>query len=264
MRPTILQSRYCGFLGLGLVVLTGCMTSPTLQAPLPSSPYFRPDRQDIKFFQSLGRKQDSVIGNCGGASDCDQAIFLRALIALFENRELARAHFQKVLDQPTKSKYAPASQQWLNLLQTPSISPSSSWLEIHTHASDIAQENGTLSRTLEQLVRDLLSRERDVQHLVSAKDAETTTVEALQRELAERQKKIEELTAKRDPAKAAVDAATVSALQAQLEQRDKKILELTHQLDALKRIDQEMREKARPIRPPVPPPLPPVEGEQKP
>ena len=48
----------------------------------------------------------------------------------------------------------------------------------------------------------------------------------------------------------------VQALQKQLSERDKKIDELSSQLEALKRIDQEMREKVRPIRPPstvVPP-----------
>jgi hypothetical protein len=45
-----------------------------------------------------------------------------------------------------------------------------------------------------------------------------------------------------------------------LTDRDKKIEELTSQLEALKRIDQEMRDKVRPIRPPstvVPPPTAP-------
>jgi predicted RNase H-like nuclease (RuvC/YqgF family) len=42
----------------------------------------------------------------------------------------------------------------------------------------------------------------------------------------------------------------VQHLQKQLAERDKKIEELSTQLEALKRIDQEMREKVRPIRPP--------------
>jgi predicted RNase H-like nuclease (RuvC/YqgF family) len=48
-------------------------------------------------------------------------------------------------------------------------------------------------------------------------------------------------------------------LQKQLAERDRKIEELSTQLEALKRIDQEMREKVRPIRPPstvVPTPIP--------
>lgn len=247
-------------LSLLLVLCVGCMGRPTPTPMQGQSPYFRPDSQDAKAFQALGKRQDAILAKCGVAPDCDQALFLRGLIALFESRELARAQFQKVVALPQKSKYAPASQQWLNLLQNPTTGPNSSWWAVHTNAPEIAQENGNLSRTLEQLVRDLLSRESDVQHLVSAKDAEATTVEALHRELADRQKKIDELSAKKDPARSAPDAAAVAVLQTQLEQRDKKIAELTHQLEALKRIDQEMREKARPIRPPAPP----AEGEAKP
>jgi prefoldin subunit 5 len=53
-----------------------------------------------------------------------------------------------------------------------------------------------------------------------------------------------------------VETGTLQSLQRQLHDRDRKIEELTSQLEALKRIDQEMREKIRPIRPPsniVPP-----------
>ena len=62
---------------------------------------------------------------------------------------------------------------------------------------------------------------------------------------------------KEDSLKAQADPATVQSLQKQLSERDKKIDELSSQLEALKRIDQEMREKVRPIRPPsnvLPPP----------
>lgn len=45
-------------------------------------------------------------------------------------------------------------------------------------------------------------------------------------------------------------------LQREVKARDKKVEELTQQLEALKRIDQEMKEKSRPMRPPtrMPPP----------
>jgi predicted RNase H-like nuclease (RuvC/YqgF family) len=49
----------------------------------------------------------------------------------------------------------------------------------------------------------------------------------------------------------------VASLQKQLLDRERKIEELMSQLEALKRIDQEMRDKVRPIYPPsmiVPPP----------
>jgi predicted RNase H-like nuclease (RuvC/YqgF family) len=91
------------------------------------------------------------------------------------------------------------------------------------------------------------------------KSGDPQTVEALQRELAERDHKIELLLSKKDQGKMAADTATVQSLQKQLAERDKKIEELSTQLEALKRIDQEMREKVRPIRPPstgVPLPAP--------
>jgi len=52
----------------------------------------------------------------------------------------------------------------------------------------------------------------------------------------------------------------VLSLQKQLTDREKKVEELTSQLEALKRIDQEMRDKVRPIHPPstvAPPPAAP-------
>jgi predicted RNase H-like nuclease (RuvC/YqgF family) len=60
--------------------------------------------------------------------------------------------------------------------------------------------------------------------------------------------------------KGSTDTGIVLSLQKQLTDRDKKIEELTSQLEALKRIDQEMRDKVRPIRPPstvAPPPTTP-------
>jgi predicted RNase H-like nuclease (RuvC/YqgF family) len=74
-------------------------------------------------------------------------------------------------------------------------------------------------------------------------------VEYLQREVADRDRKID-LLLKKDSGKGGSDPALVQSLQKQLHDRDKKIEELSTQLEALKRIDQEMREKVRPIRPP--------------
>jgi len=47
-----------------------------------------------------------------------------------------------------------------------------------------------------------------------------------------------------------VEPATLQNFQRQVSDRDKKIEELSSQLEALKRIDQEMRGKTRPIKPP--------------
>jgi predicted RNase H-like nuclease (RuvC/YqgF family) len=71
---------------------------------------------------------------------------------------------------------------------------------------------------------------------------------------------MEALTGKKDIPRGSTDTSVVLSLQKQLTDRDKKIEELTSQLEALKRIDQEMRDKVRPIRPPstiTPPPTTP-------
>lgn len=53
-----------------------------------------------------------------------------------------------------------------------------------------------------------------------------------------------------------LEFSSALVLQREVKARDKKVEELTKQLEALKRIDQEMREKSRPMRPPtkMPPP----------
>jgi predicted RNase H-like nuclease (RuvC/YqgF family) len=90
-----------------------------------------------------------------------------------------------------------------------------------------------------------------IQQLRSSQGDETEMVESLQRELVDRDQKIESLQTKKDPGKTSAGPATIQSLQKQLAERDRKIEELSTQLDALKRIDQEMREKVRPIRPPL-------------
>jgi predicted RNase H-like nuclease (RuvC/YqgF family) len=95
----------------------------------------------------------------------------------------------------------------------------------------------------------LLDREMMIQQLRSSKDADAQTLDQLQRELATERDRQEGLTGKKEGPKG-TEGTSVQALQKQLSERDKKIDELTSQLEALKRIDQEMREKVRPIRPP--------------
>ena len=113
----------------------------------------------------------------------------------------------------------------------------------------LADTNDAINDTAERLVRDLLDREMVLQQLRSTKEGESETVAALQRELADRDRKIETLS-KKEGAKSISEPQSVQSLQKQLADRDKKIEELSTQLEALKRIDQEMREKVRPIRPP--------------
>ena len=124
-------------------------------------------------------------------------------------------------------------------------------------APAISESQAILAQASDRLVRDLLDRELVIQQLRAMKDADAQSLESLQRDLAERERKTDAVNGRRDSTRGSIDTGIVLSLQRQLTDRDKKIEELTGQLEALKRIDQEMRDKVRPIRPPstVAPPL---------
>jgi tetratricopeptide (TPR) repeat protein len=229
-------------------LLNGCAawTTPT---PL-DQPYFRVDSAEGKTFQALARKQEALAAKCQETNSCDHVYFTRALLGLFESREVAEQYFRKVLVIAPKSHLAYSSQAWIQLLQKHPAPESKSWPEAIFTAPSLADSNASLGRTVDRLVRDLLYREVVIQQLRSSKDGDFQTVETLQRELADRERKIEALTLRRDGGKPVPEPAAMHTLQKQLSDRDKKIEELSTQLEALKRIDQEMREKVRPIRPP--------------
>ncbi len=233
---------------LSSVLLTGC-AAWTTPAPI-SQPYFFAEPREIKIFQALAKKQENLTSKCGESSSCDHLYFTRGLLGLYESREVAEKYFRKVIAVAPKSQLALSSKTWLELLQQP-ILGHSSWPEAVWRAPVLAETNSALALTADGLVRDLLEREAIIQQLRASKDGESETVEALQRELTDRDRKIEALASKRDSTKAAADPGSIQTMQKQLAERERKIEELATQLDALKRIDQEMREKVRPIRPPL-------------
>ncbi len=244
-----------------LTILTGC-AAWTTPAP-PSNPYFTVEPAEAKAFQAFAKRQDSMAASlkCGDSSSCDHVYFTRALLGLYESREVAEKYFSKVLAVAPQSQFAGSSKAWLELLQEPSAPGSKSWPEEVFTAPALADANTALVQVADRLVRDLLDREVIIQQIRSSKDGDAQTLEALQRELADRDHKIEALLSKKDKevVKSSIDPAALQGLQKQLAERDKKIEELSTQLEALKRIDQEMREKVRPIRPPstsLPVPLP--------
>jgi hypothetical protein len=204
-------------------------------------PYFALESTESKTFQSLAKKQESVMAKCGDTSSCDHAYFTRALIGLYESREVAEKYFGKVIALAPKGQLAASSRAWIQLLQAHAAPASVSRMDALLGAPAIAGTNAALSQAADRLVRDLLD--------LRLRDDDLQSVEYLQRELADRDRKIESLS-KKDPGKTVSDPASVQSLQKQLNERDKKIEELSTQLEALKRIDQEMREKVRPIRPP--------------
>lgn len=151
--------------------------------PSASSPFLVTNPHDAKQYQALAREQESVLTKCAESRSCDRAHFTRALVALYENREVAVRHFRQVVAAAPKSRLASSSLFWLELLQDPRAE---------------SGQNGPFARATDRLIRDLLDREVMIHQLTK----ETTA-------------------------------------------RDKKVEELTNQLEALKQIDQEMKEKSR-------------------
>jgi hypothetical protein len=232
----------------------GCSTVP---APA-NGPYFTADAADGKMLQGLVKRQEALIPKCGAKGTCDHVYFTRALAALYENREAALRYFEKVIAVAPKSQLAASSKLWIQVLQNGAMPSHRSWLQAVADGPAVSKTNVVLTQATERTVRDLLDRELVIQQLRSMQEADSQSVETLHRELQEQERKVEALSSKREATKLSGDAGALQSLQRQLNERDRKIEELTSQLEALKRIDQEMREKIRPIRPPsnIAPPSP--------
>lgn len=246
---------------LSALLATGCASwAPSSGS---SQPYFSVEPADAKAMHALARKQDAAVAKCGEHNSCDHAYFTRALIALYENHDQAVKYFEKVIGLAPKGQLAASSKLWLQLLQQYPAPTDRSWAAAVLGAPSISDGQVALGQASDRLVRDLLDRELVIQQLRSAKDADAQAIEQLQRDLAERDRKADALAGKKEPPKPPIELGTVQALQKQLAEREKRIEELNSQLEALKRIDQETREKIRPIRPPstvtpVPPPTEPT------
>ncbi len=260
------------YAGLAPVVLScvfsvaGCAAwSP---APQFSKPYFVVAAGEAQSILALAKKQDSVIQKCVEQNSCDYDYFMRALLGLYESRDSASKYFEKVIAVAPKSQLAYSSKLWIELLERHSAPVQQSWFKSIMAAPAISESQAILAQASDQLVRDLLVglmqdvlyKERTIQQLRDIKDANSQSLETLQRDLAERERKGDSSSVKKEIAKGQTDTGTVLSLHKQLMDRDRKIEELTNQLEALKRIDEETRDKVRPIRPSmtvVPPPAAP-------
>lgn len=224
----------------------GCSTMP----PPGNGPYFPFPAAEAKALQTLIKKQEALIAKCGSKSSCDHAYFVRGLAALYENREAAIRYFEKVIEVAPRSSLAASSKTWIEVLQSGTVAAERLWVQQVVEGPAASRSNVMLNQVAERAVHDLLDREFTIQQLRLIQEADSQSVEGLHRELQEQEKKVEALTSKREATRISVEAGTLQSLQRQLVDRDKKIQELTSQLEALKRIDQEMRDKIRPIRPP--------------
>ena len=241
--------RFCSYAALcSISMLAGCASWSSI--PPQSLSYFTVEAADTKALHALVKKQEALIPKCAEHNSCDHVYFTRALLGLYENREVAGKYFEKVIALAPKGQLASSSRLWLQLLREHPAPVEQSWFTSVMTAPAISDGHATLAQASDRLVRDLLDRELTIQQLRASKDADAQSLEALQRDLAERERKMEALNTKKEPPRVSPDMNVVQSLQRQLSDRDKKIDELTSQLEALKRIDQEMREKVRPVRPP--------------
>jgi hypothetical protein len=237
----------------GLVLFSLITAGCASWSPPPTSgsqPYFALDPSDAKSIQIMAKKQDAIVARCVEHSSCEHAHFVRGLIGLYESQDSAVKSFEKVIATAPKSHFAASSKLWLQLIQQHPPPTDRGWLTSVVDGPMVSDAQAALGRTTDRLVRDLLDKELAIQQLRASKEADTLAIELLQKDLAERDKKADALIGKKESAKAPGDSGTVQSLQKQLAEREKKIDELYSQLEALKRIDQETREKIRPIRPP--------------
>jgi hypothetical protein len=238
-----------------LFLLGGC--AAWAPAPQFSQPYFTVEAGETKSLHASAKKQEALAQKCAERNSCDHVYFLRGLLGLYESRDSATKYFEKVIAVAPKSQLASFSKLWIELLERHAAPIEQSWLQSVMAAPAISESQAILAQASNRLVRDLLDRELTIQQLRAMKEADAQSLEILQRELAEHERKIDGGSGKKETARGSADTALAMSLQKQLMDRDKKIEELTSQLEALKRIDQEMRDKVRPIRPPstvAPPP----------
>lgn len=238
-----------------LFFLNGCAAWSS--APQFSQPYFKVDAGEAKSVHALAKRQEALALRCAERNSCDHVYFTRALLGLYESRDSASKYFEKVIAVSPKSQLALSSKLWLQLIEYHAAPIEQSWFQSVITAPAISESQAILAQASDRLVRDLLDREVTIQQLRAMKDTDSQSLESLQHDLAERERKVDAVGGKKDTVRSLPDTGAVLSLQKQLTDRDRKIEELTSQLEALKRIDQEMRDKVRPIRPPstiAPPP----------
>jgi hypothetical protein len=245
-----------------LFFLAGC--AGWASAPQFSQPYFTVEPGETQSLLLLAKKQEALALKCAEQNSCDYVYFMRALLGLYESRDIALKYFEKVIAAAPQSQLAFSSKLWIALLEHHAAPVQQSWFQSVMAAPAISESQAILAQASDQLVRDLLiglvrdmyDKKMTIEQLRILKEADSQSLEQLQRDLAERERKMEGGGGKKETAKSSPDTAMVLSLHKQLMDRDRRIEELTSQLEALKRIDQETRNKVRPIHPlsPVVPP----------
>ncbi len=215
-----------------------------------------PEPEDIAYFKAIAEDQEKQLGLCKNDETCRRVHFLRGLSALYENRELAALHFRKVVVSRPNGLLAGESRFWLWFLDVLNT-PNNAGLTSHELIKRLAREVVGKELSIHELSGKIESVSED--GLKDKLVAQDEVVKNLNRTLANLTKELEQTKNQQ--------AIRQDAQQA-LKASEKKVQELTDQLDALRRIDQEIREKVPPTRPsekmtPSPGAEPAVEKQEK-
>ena len=151
-----------------------------------TAPLLQPEARDVRFLQAMAKEQEALFAYCGEKWPCERVYYHRGLLALYENREIAAKHFQKVIATAPKSRLAASSAIWLQVLQDPRIG---------------AEREGPFAVAADRLIRDLLDKELAVHQATRAKDQSASSLQELQEALAQRDKKLKQLTAQMEALK---------------------------------------------------------------
>ena len=105
-------------------MLWGCaMVNGT---PLPdSAPLFQTDATDTVVLQAVHREQETLLSTCTQHRSCDQVHFIRAMIALFQNREAAAASFRQSIAVAPNGPFTDSSARWIRFLANRTFQPAS-------------------------------------------------------------------------------------------------------------------------------------------
>ena len=230
-----------------LLLYSPSCTVPNLNADKPAEIYtvsssdlalvLDPEQEDVPYFKAIAEDQEKQLGHCKDDDTCRSAHFLRALSALYENRELAALHFRKVIVSRPNSLLAGESRFWLWFLDVLN-SPNSAGL--------------TSQELIKRLAREVVGKELWIHELTGM--VENSSVDSLKNELAAKDGAVKKLnqtvsTLTKQLKQAKKEQAIREDAQQVLKASEKKVEELTKQLEALRRIDQEIREKVPPTRP---------------
>ncbi len=105
----------------------GCMSMKGgSSTTLPTSAFFQSDGSERATLRAIASAQEPVAKTCHKGPACEDAYYIRGLIALFENRADAITIFQQLHMAMPASRYDGAVVGWLHVLQdTASLSVSS-------------------------------------------------------------------------------------------------------------------------------------------